>query len=117
MRQVKTLEELRDLVIANGGVLTIEMRVLRNAYGAQRLGAQIRENISDKLRGLGIGHVDDPLPELKEYEVRLFQLGSPVGRLIEAVLHPGPSNDEQLREAASGGDAEKLARIREIACD
>src|SRR5215218_4125256 len=116
-RQPKSLEELRDQVIDAGGVLTISMRAVRNAYGAQRLGAQIRQNISEKLRGLGIGHVDEELPELRDDEARFFHIGSPAGRLIEAVVNPGSANDERIRAIAAGEETAKLDRIREIVCD
>ena len=55
----QSLEEMRDRVIQAGGVLTFNMHEVRDAYGAHRLGAQIVENISEKLRGLGIGHVGE----------------------------------------------------------
>ncbi len=93
------------------------MRTVRDAYGAQRLGTQICENISNQLRGVGIGHVDEALPELKDEDVRFFHVGSPAGRLIEAVISPGTSNDEQIREIAAGDQAAKLDRIRELVCD
>lgn len=111
-----SLEELRNQVLDHGGVITLGMASVRDAYGAKRLGPQICQNISDKLRGLGIGHVGE-IPEHRTHDVRFFHIGSPVGRLIEAVMHPGEANDDRIREIAAGDEADTLDRIRELVCD
>ena len=116
-QSISSLENLRDEVIQSDGVLTLDMGTVRNAYGATRLGPQICQNISDKLRGLGIGHVGEYLPELRHEDVRFFHIGSPTGRLIESVLSPGSSNDSRIVEVAAGDEAAKLDKIREIVCN
>lgn len=117
-----SLEELRDQVEKNGGVVTVRMEEVRDAYQAGRLGVHVRSNISKRLRGLGLGHfpleADDgePMPYRQSAPVRIYKLGSPVADLIDAVLDPGDEHDEELREAATGSSSEILDRIRELVC-
>lgn len=110
----ESLPAIRDAIDANGDVITVEMRSVRDAYGADRLGVNVRANISDKLRGLGVGHFPKDLPEYQHQYVRLYKLGSGIARLVDAVLDPSPDHDNELRAAVSGEDREILSRIREL---
>lgn len=112
----KNLEELRDKVENSGDVLSVTMLELRNAYGAQRLGTVVRENISADLAGLGIGTFPDELPDYQEEHVRVYKRGSAAATLIEAVLEPNPKSDERIRAAARKEGEEVLRRIRELVC-
>lgn len=117
-----SLEELRDQVEKNDGVVTVRMEEVRDAYQAGRLGVHVRSNISKRLRGLGLGHfpleADDgePMPYRQSAPVRIYKLGSPVADLIDAVLDPGDEHDEELREAATASSSEIIDRIRELVC-
>ncbi|MBI3648450.1 MAG: hypothetical protein HY240_06870 [Actinobacteria bacterium] len=111
-----TLDELREAVERNQGVLTEPMQEIRDAHGAGRLGIHVRTNISKALKGLGLSHYPEALPEYQHVPVRVYKQGSPVGDLIDAVLNPSPTHDDELRQAVSGGDAELLRQVRELIC-
>ncbi len=114
---IKSLDQLRQVVEENEGVLTITMEHLRDAHGAGRLGVHVRTSISKALLGRGLGHFPEELPAYQENPVRIYKLGSRVADLIDAVLKPNPDNDEQLRRAG-GGDAEAvLDNIRALVCE
>lgn len=110
------LNEVKDILDQNQGVVTTTMGVVREAHGAGRLGVHVRKAISDQLKSLGIGHFPDPLPENQWENVRLHRLGSPIADLIDAVMQPSAAHDEELRTAAGGEDAATLRRIRELVC-
>lgn len=114
--RASSMEELRDLVDAQGGVFTTSMEILRDAYGAGRLGIHVREGIRNSLAGLGLGFHPSPLPDYQDRLVRLYRLGTRVGNLIEAVFEVTPERDEELRQAVGGEEAEILRRVRELVC-
>jgi hypothetical protein len=114
--KVSSMDELRNLVDAHGGVMTTTMEVLRDAYGKGRLGVHVREGIRNTLDGLGLRYFPQTLPEYQDRAVRLYRLGSPVGNLIRAVLELSSEYDEYLRQAAGGDEAEILQQIRELVC-
>src|SRR6266496_512056 len=114
--EFKTLEEVRDAVSKEQGVLTLPMQELRDAYGAGRLGIHVRTNITKALKGLGLNHYPEELPEFQHVPVRVYKQGSPVGDLIDAVLNPSASHDDELRQASGGGEAELVRQIRELVC-
>ena len=115
--QYQDLEALEDDLNDNGGVLTLPAWVIRDAYGAERLGSQVRANITAKLRGRGIGHTPAEFPDRQWTSVRLYKIGSPAGTVIEAALNPGEETDQVLRDSA-GGEAELiLTRVRELVCE
>lgn len=111
------LDELAAELARNNGVLTVEAWQVRDAYGAERLGAQVRANITSALRGRGIGHYPEEFPDRQWSAVRLYKVDSPAGRLIDAVLHPGTGPDQTIREAGSGQAAQIVSRIRELVCE
>ena len=114
--EVKSMEEVRELVNQKGGVLTTTMEVLRNAYGKGRLGIHVLAGIDSSLAGLGLGHYPPALPDSQEKPIKLYRKGTPVGNLIEAVLGMEQCRDEQLRTAAAGDDASIIKQIRELVC-
>lgn len=110
------LEELVTAVEANNGVLTVQAWQVRDAYGAERLGSQVRTNISRELRGRGLGHYPKQLPDRQREEVRLYQVASPAGAIIEAAMTPGTAADVKLRDAAGTGAEAILDKVRELVC-
>jgi|SRR5579875_1601171 len=114
---VQKFEDLPTLIDANGGVLSIPMARLRDAYGAGRLGKHVRSNISNQLRSLGLAHMPAELPDSQLEQVRLYRAGSPAGRLIEAVTNLGAKGDAVIREAASAQSTQILEKIRELVCE
>ena len=112
--QFKKPDEIRKAVEASGDVLTIDMEVIRDAFGYDRLGVNVRAIISEKLSGLGLGHFPLELPDRQWVPVRLFKLGSPIADLIDAALNPSDEHDEELRKAVTGGDTETIKRIKAL---
>lgn len=115
---VDTYEDLKDRVEAEGGVLPVKMETLRELQDAGRLGPHVVKGISDELARKGMGHFPHEELPTSQYEVvRVYQLGTAVADIVEAVLDPSEKNDEKLRKAANADTAEQLQKIREIVCD
>lgn len=112
----KSPEELRDAVIAAGGVLTVRVGDVRDAFGYGRLGINVRDRISKELKGLGISHYPVEVPDWQEIPIRLFRMGSPIADLIDAVLNPSQGHDEELRQAVSGSASDILNQVRALVC-
>jgi len=114
---IRTFEELASLVDRNGGVFTVTMGELRDAYGVRKLGVHIRSGISEKLKSLGLRHLPTDLPIYQEQLARIYRDGSAVGRLIAAAVYGiGEDADQVLRDAASGEDAVIVQKMRELVC-
>ncbi len=110
------IDELVAAVADSRGVLTVEASKIRDAYGAERLGSQVRANISRELRGRGLGHFPVELPDRQNEDVRLYQVNSEVGALIEAALTPGQAYDQKLRNAGGARAELILDKVRELVC-
>jgi hypothetical protein len=93
------------------------MEEVRDAYGAQRLGSNVRTGIENELASLALGHYPQRLPDSQSALVRLYRLGSPVANLIIAVLNPTEEHDEDLRRAVASSDSAILQKIKELVCD
>src|SRR5262249_31162248 len=98
------------------GVLSLRMGQLRDAYGAQRLGIQVRTNISEELGRRGIVHYPVELPESQNAWVRLFKLGTPIGDLGNTLATFGPADDEKLRLLGVTDSQSVLEKIRQLVC-
>ncbi|MEV5409636.1 hypothetical protein AB0K60_12470 [Thermopolyspora sp. NPDC052614] len=108
-----TWEDLRAVVIRHNGVLRIGMAVLREIGGFGRLGTTVRQTLSGKLAGIGVGHLPAELPASQDQQVLLYQYGTPAANVIAAISDT-PSEDaetalirlntsnelDQLREAS-----------------
>ncbi len=116
MLKQKSLDDLATEINEHGGVMTVSAEVLRNRYGAERLGVNVRTGISKELAGLGVGHYPRFLPERHD-PVRVYKLGSPIADVINAVLTVDSKSDAQLRKLAKGDCEKILARIRELLDD
>lgn len=112
--EFKKPDEIRKAVEASGDVLTVPMESVRDAFGYDRLGVNVRAMISEKLRGLGLGHYPTDLPDRQWVPVRLYKLGSSIADLIDAALHPSDDHDDELRKAVTGGDTETIKRIKAL---
>lgn len=113
-------DNVKEEVEKSGNVRTFTMEVLRDAHGAGKLGVHVRDQISQTLAGIGLGHVPVVLPNFQHEQVRLYKRGTPVGLLIESVLSPGEQNDISLVEkfGAQGPDyASIVQQIRELVGD
>ena len=112
-----TWDEIKGRVEKNGNILTIAMEELREANGSAKLGVNVRAEISNKLAGIGLGHVPQDLPTYQHEVVRLCKFGTPIGDLISTVLTPNQQNDAKLsgQFAQSGVDhAAIVHKIREL---
>lgn len=108
------IENLKERLEENEGVMTIAMWEVRDACGFERLREHVVASISETLEVAGIGHVPKKLPMDQSASVRIYLRNSITGRFIEAALKPGDRNDDKLRELAAGGAQAKLDSIREI---
>lgn len=99
------------------GIATLEAWQVRDAYGVQRLGSEVRRNITQALKGHGIAHLPAQFPDRAHTKVRIYKMNSAAAGLIEAVLTVGENEDQRLREAAGGSAEEILGRIRELVCE
>lgn len=93
-----TFEGPAELVAANQGVFTVDMRELRNMARWQKGGTHVAADVARKLADAGLGHFPSPLPTLQDKLVRLYTLDSAADDLITAVLNPGAWNDRKLRK-------------------
>jgi hypothetical protein len=116
IRSVATWADLKSEVEAEEGILTVEMGLLRDVFGVLRLGRHVVDGIHRALIGEGLGHFPESLPEWQGDVVRLYQLGSPTADLIDAVLHPSETHDEELRDLVRGDSRQVLEEIRLLVC-
>ena len=108
-------DELRKAVENCGGVLRVHMGQLKALIDAGRLGINVRNDISRRLAGVGLGHLPAELPAYQENEVVIYQLGTQAADVIEAVRGDNFARAEvALRRLNTKGDAEKLAAIAAI---
>ncbi|MFJ5122248.1 hypothetical protein [Kitasatospora sp. NPDC088548] len=107
-------DDLREAVLADDGLHTVDMGTLRDIQGAGRLGVHVRDAITRSLQSHGMGHIPGELPSNQYDEVRLYLLGSPIGDIIKAVLSPSAKGDDALRAVNASEAQDQLRRIREI---
>ena len=113
----KSLTEIAERVEAEDGLLSMPMWRVRDAYGAARLGVNVRARMSDALGSVGLEHYPRDLPADQMDEVRLVKRGSPVSKLMRAARKITSEGDQFLREAAAGEANRLLGEIRELLCD
>lgn len=114
----ETYDELRELVDTSHGLLRVSMYQLRKAHGAGKLGVRVREEIEQRLAGVGLGFFPGPdLPSYQEQDVRVYRRGTRVGDLVDAVLRPSASGDQLLLESRSDQAAGVLRQIRSLVCE
>lgn len=117
MIKFKTYQELRQLCENSGGVMTVDLGSLRDAYGVDRLGVHVKSGIKRQLESEGLGSFPAELPNYQHELVRVYRLGTPVADLIDAVLTPSEQHDEELRCAINGDSATILQKVRELVCE
>lgn len=109
-------EDLRNRVVSTQGLYLTTMDELKLAHGASKLGVNIRAGISDQLKSYGMGHLPAELPSYQWEEVRLYQLGTPLGNVIGAVIEPSEPGDQILLQVVDSDAQQVLAQIRELVC-
>lgn len=78
-------DELRTAVTDHYGVFRLPMGQLREIGGYGRLGTNVRQVLSAKLAGLGLGHLPAELPAYQDKQVLLYLYGTPAAEVIAAV--------------------------------
>ncbi len=78
-------DELRAAVAEHFGVFRLPMGQLREIGGYGRLGTNVRQILSAKLAGLGLGHLPAELPAYQDRQVLLYQYGTPAAEVIAAL--------------------------------
>lgn len=106
---------IRDMLEKRaGGVATLNMWQLRDAYGAVKLGSLIVEEISQELDRRGIGHIPVELIPDQWEKARVYLRAGPCGKLLDAAVNPGNDTDESLREFASDQNSLIVDQIRRL---
>ncbi|ETD30961.1 hypothetical protein W823_21705 [Williamsia sp. D3] len=114
------MSDIKKAVQGAGGVMTFQAWELRDAIAAGRLTPRINGMISETLKSYGLGHVpaDPDLLPTSQYEfVRVYDLGTSVGKVIAAAQAPGEANDRLLIESVDGDAADLVARVRAIVAE
>lgn len=107
-------ESIKNTIEDNGDISTFSMIELRDAAGKEKLGVNVRAEISKTLAGLGVGHIPKELPSYQHETVRLYKRGTVVGDFVEKVLTPGEQNDRFIREQLNESDARNIEIIEAI---
>jgi hypothetical protein len=111
-------EELLGEVKQNGGVLNVDMGRLRDVHGAGKLGNIVVQAISEELDGQGLSHTPKELPTLQWKQVIIYRNGTPVSRLINAILNVEEGSSDVIRQfTTKNDDAATIKKIRELVCD
>lgn len=106
-----TWEDLRNVVVANNGVYRIDMAVLRELGGYGRLGTNVRQVLSRKLAGIGLGHLPAELPAYQDQQILLYQYGTPAAEVVEAVRE-GASDDAEAALVRLNS-SQDIAKVRD----
>lgn len=107
-------DEMADEV-RNEGIAVLTLQELRDSLEYRKLGPRVLAEISTRLAGEGLGYFPRKTIEENDQprqweEVRVYAKNSAVGKIVDAVLEPGPANDTFLLEVSSQDDA-KAAEI------
>jgi len=102
-------EELRAAVVEHYGIYRLSMGALREIGGYGRLGINVRQILSSKLAGIGLGHLPAELPSYQDKQVLLYQYGTPAADVIAAIRGEvvGPA-ETALIQMNSSRDVERL---------
>ncbi len=112
--QVDQLDQIRDQVKSDGGARAYKMETLRKAAGYGKLGKYVVIEISNHLRRRGLGHAPEPLPADSWATVLVYELGSDIEKLVNAVNSPSDDGAAFIRSFANQDAAESLERIRAL---
>lgn len=109
-------DEIKKRVDDKGGVLSVQMKELREAHGASKLGNNVINEIQALLAEKGIGHSPADLPTAAGRRVRLHTLMS---RLKDSIDENNglfsEKHDEAVRKSVSIDNyARMIEKIRAI---
>lgn len=109
-----TYDELREAVIADGGVYHTTAGVLRDIQKAGRLGTTVRDTIVRRLGEHGLAVLPPDLPQYQEQSVIIYQTGGTVEQVVEAVAYPSEAAAKVLRGLATSNAQDILQQIRAL---
>lgn len=120
-KKYANMQDVAQAAEENGDLLAVSLLDLRQALGYDRLGVRVLRWIADGLDGEGLGFFPqwvldgevNNAPRAHDV-VRVYRKGTPLGKVIDAVLDPTNRGDELLRQSGSGDAASTLERIREL---
>ena len=98
--QPESWNELAAQAAAQSDLLAVKMDVLRALKGRWRLGAAIWRSIPPELKRCGLAYFPDPLPRYGKEWVFLFNVGTPMERLIRHVYLPTPVGRHFLQHSS-----------------
>ena len=116
-------DELKRYVQAHGMVV-LPMRPIRQVFKVGRLAPGPRAEIKRMLGRLMIGHLPVEIPDDQAQHVRLYDLTTPMGRIIDRLTNPTPGDEKELMDQLKGDPgaqereallADALEQIKSIA--
>ena len=113
----ESFDSIKEQVDSYGGVRTVQMRLLRDAHGAESLGPHVVAEIQKLLESKGIGWSPSELPTNADRNVRLFTLVSRFQKSLDRYSSKiSPSNDEAIKKSftCDGLYEETLEKIRSM---
>lgn len=124
MPNFKTFKELKELVENNGNLITVSIKSLRDAQGANKLGKFVIEGIQDSLAKQGLSTFPKELPLLQSECVRIYSNGTAVSKLFDAVtniqnwdhLNDNYESDQFIRETINNDAQATLNKIKQLVC-
>ena len=112
---ISGMPDLVAKVNDNGGVVVLQMREIRDAYGAQKLGSKVVRDIEKAITAQGLAYYPTPsIPGNQNEWLTLYLPDGPAAKLINAVLSPSEESIEIIRDALSGADKAALKEIKVI---
>ncbi len=94
-------EELKSYVQARGMVV-LPMRPIKQVFKVGRLAPGPRAEIKRMLGRLMIGHMPVEIPDDQAQYVRLYDLSTPIGRVIDRVANPAQGDERELMDQLKG---------------
>lgn len=114
MTRFRDFQTIRAELDNEGGILSISMGELRDAYQVFRLGVHVRKGIHDTLESKGIGHYPAELPVYQDDRVRLYTLGSAFANMVKDLDDLTEEADQRLRDTVQSDHGETIKRIKEL---
>ena len=115
---ITNYDELKQDLRASGGVKVYHMRDLREAHGAAKLGTNVVQNIKTQLSNHGLGSFPYDLPPDQWSSVRIYEVNSGVGSLLEAAYDVSDDSDIKLKSLVDTEEREAaIQKIKELVSD
>ena len=112
---IDSYDSLKFDVERSGGVKCYNMKTLREAHGAGKLGTSVIVNISARLLENGMAHFPNELSLNQWEDVRVYIKASQAGAIIEAVKDVTPTGDIAIKSFADvPGRTRTIERIKEL---